>query len=167
MMNPLNGYRLSHVAMFCAILFAGCSGGSKLDTEYVEGVVTLDGTPVAEATVMFVPVTEGQGVSSTGMTDAQGVYRLTAANVGDVTAQAGAGTLPGEYYVGVTKSISETPMSEEEAYEKKVPYVAPRPGQAPKMTHVVPEKYNSPQKSGIKVTVKEGKNDLPIQLSSS
>ncbi len=58
-------------------------------------------------------------------------------------------------------------MSEEEAYEKKVPYVRPQPGQTPKVTHVVPEKYNSPEKSGIKVTVKAEKNEIPIQLSST
>jgi len=149
-----------------AILFVGCSGGPSLDTEYVEGVVTMDGQPVAEATVMFVPVTEGQGASATGMTDANGVYKLTAANVGGVTAQAGSGTLPGEYYVGVIKSVQETPMSEEEAFEKGIPYVAPQPGQAPKVTHVVPVKYNDPKQSGLKATVKDGKNDIPITLTS-
>ncbi len=87
-MNRLNGCRVSSVATLCAILIAGCSGGSTLRTESVEGVVTLDGQPVAEATVMFVPVTEGQGLSATGMTDAKGVYRLTAANKGGATAQA-------------------------------------------------------------------------------
>lgn len=149
----------------CAVVLAGCSGGG-IKTEYVEGVVTLDGKPVPEATVMFVPVTEGQGTSATGMTDTQGVFKLTAANVGGAKAKPEAGTAPGEYYVGVIKSVSEQAMSEEESHEKGVPYVSPQPGQVPKITHVVPEKYNDPQKSGLKATVKERDNKTPIELSS-
>ncbi len=166
-MNRLNGYCLSLVAMSFVSWIAGCSGESHLATEPVQGLVTLDGQPVPEATVMFVPVTEGQGLPATGQTDAQGVYRLTAANAQDATAKAGAGTRPGEYFVGVIKSVSETPMSEEEAFEKGVKYVAPPPGQTPKVNHVVPQKFNDPKNSGIKVTVKEGENDIPISLASS
>jgi hypothetical protein len=151
----------------CAVAISGCPGGEGvLDTEYVKGVVTLDGTPVPEATVMFVPVTEGQGTSATGRTDANGVYTLTAVDTGEATAETEAGTLPGEYYVGVIKSVSEAPMSEEEAEAKGVKYVAPTPGQEPKVTHVVPQRYNDPKKSGLKVTVKAGDNDIPIKLTS-
>jgi hypothetical protein len=151
----------------CAVAVAGCPADTRVvDTDYVEGVVTLDGTPVPEATVMFTPVTAGQGLAATGQTDANGVYKLTAATTGDATAEAGAGTLPGEYYVGVVKSVSETPMSEEEADEKGVEYVAPEPGQEPKVTHVVPVRYNDPKGSGIQVTVEAGSNDIPIPLTS-
>ena len=152
----------------CALVFSGCpSGGASLGTEYVEGVVTLDGNPIADATVMFVPVTEGEGLSATGQTDASGVYKLTAANMGGETAAAGGGTLPGEYFVGVIKSVSEEPMSEEEAFEKGIPYTAPDPNVAPKLVHEVPTKYNNPRESGLKVTVKAGKNDIPLQLSAT
>ena len=34
-------------------------------------------------------------------------------------------------------------------------------------THVVPEKYNIPSESGIKVTVKEGANNIPIELTTN
>ena len=151
----------------CAVAVAGCPADTAVvDTEYVEGVVTLDGTPVPEATVMFTPVTPGQGLGATGQTDANGVYKLTATTTGDATAEAGAGTLPGEYYVGVIKSVTETPMSEEEAYEKGVKYVPLEPGQEPEVTHVVPVKYNDPKSSGIKKTVEAGSNNIPIELTS-
>jgi hypothetical protein len=167
-MHRLNcGLLLLGLAIY-AVGMTGCGGGEAvLDTEFVQGVVTLDGKPVAEATVVFVPVTEGKGVSATGRTDASGTYKLTAANTGGAAATAEGGTLPGEYYVGVTKSVSETPLSEEEAFEKGVKYVAPAPGQAPKLTHEVPQKYNKPLESGLKVTVQAGTNDIPIELTSN
>lgn len=166
-MHRLN-YRLMLLGLAaCAVAITGCpSGGAVVDTEHVRGVVTLDGEPVPEATVMFSPVTEGQGMAATGNTDANGVYELTAASTGEGAAKAGAGTLPGEYYVGVIKSVTETGMSEEEAHEKGVEYVAPAPGEAPEVTHVVPVKYNSPKDSGLKVTVEAGSNDIPIKLTS-
>ncbi len=137
-----------------------------MGVEYVEGVVTMDGTPVAEATVMFVPVTEGEGLSATGMTDESGVYKLTAANLGGETAPAGGGTLPGEYYVGVIKSVQEVPLSAEEAEEQGVEFVEPSSESIPETTHVVPVKYNNPKESGLKFTVEAGDNDIPITLTS-
>ncbi len=155
----------------CVIGLTGCGGGSQkeiLDTEPVQGLVTLDGEPVPEAVVTFVPVTEGQGVSATGTTDANGVYTLTAAITGEKAGEAGAGTLPGEYLVGVAKTIVESPLSEEEAEEKGVEYVPSTgdPGADTTFTYVVPEKYNSPRDSEIKVTVAAGENDIPIELTS-
>lgn len=164
-MKRLNSYLRALVSALGLALLTGCSGGSSLDTEYVEGVVTMNGAPVPDATVMFVPVSEGQGLSATGMTDAKGNYRLTAANTGVGMAAAGKGTLPGEYFVGVTKSIQEPELSEEEAFDKGVKYVAPKPGQAPKVTHVVPKKYNKAKESGLTATVKEGKNIIPLELT--
>ena len=105
-------------------------------------------------------------MSATGRTDANGLYKLTASARGEGATNAEGGTLPGEYYVGVIKSVSDTPMSEEEAHEKGVEYVAPPPGQAPTVTHVVPQKYNDPKQSGLKVTVEAGTNDIPIELTS-
>ncbi|HVX57439.1 MAG TPA: carboxypeptidase-like regulatory domain-containing protein [Candidatus Saccharimonadales bacterium] len=133
---------------------------SALKTEEVEGVVTLDGTPVPGATVTFVPV-QPDGATATGMTDSAGKYRLTALKPG-YNPQPGSGTLPGEYNVGVSKIKSpEPPKSTEETM--------PKPGERPKgseITYLVPQKYENPQDSGIKKTVKEGKNDIPIELTS-
>ena len=62
----------------------GCGGdeAETVSTEMVEGVVTLDGRPVEGATLTFVPVTEGFGAAATGMSDAEGKYRLTAVGAG-------------------------------------------------------------------------------------
>jgi hypothetical protein len=164
-MSRLNGGLLLLCLVSWFVALTGC--GSAVSTEYVEGVVTVDGKPVAEATVMFTPVTQGQGAPATGTTDANGVYKLTAVTVGEAKPTAEGGTLPGDYFVGVIKSVSATAMSEEEAYEKGVPYVAPRPGEVPEMKHEVPQKYNDPKTSGLKVTVQAGKNTIPLELKSA
>jgi hypothetical protein len=153
----------------CLVFFTGCSGSPTLDTEPVEGVVTLDGTPVSGATVMFVAVNEGQGMSANGYTDENGIYRLTAVDTKGAVAEAEGGTLPGEYYVGVVKSETEAQMSAEEAYKQGVKLESSSGSSAPKapeVTHIVPQKYNNPRQSGLKVTVQEGKNNIPIELSS-
>jgi hypothetical protein len=147
-----------------AVAITGCPGAPErevLDTEYVEGVVTLDGEPVAEATVTFIPVTDGQGCSATGRTDASGTYKLTAVPTGELTAEPGAGTLPGEYYVGVRKIEMAAGGEEEEEEEEELG----EPGEN-EPTYLVPKKYDIPTESGIQVTVKEGENDIPIELSS-
>ena len=165
-MHRLNYCLLALGLAACVVGLTGCPGQATVDAEYVVGVVTLDGTPVADATVMFSPVTAGQGLPATGRTDASGVYKLTATASEGAAAEPGAGTLPGEYYVGVIKSVTEAPMSEEEAFEKGVEFVPPPPGQAPEMKHEVPGKYNNPKESGLKVTVEAGSNDIPIELTS-
>lgn len=146
----------------------GCDGGgATLKTEPVQGVVTLDGTPVEGATVMFVPVTKGSGLSATGYTDANGVYKLTANTSGEDVAKVEGGTLPGEYHVAVTKAVADVPLSEEEAMEQGVAYKPPAPGQAPQMTYIVPKKYQLAPRSGLKVTVQEGENNIPLELTSN
>jgi hypothetical protein len=38
---------------------------------------------------------------------------------------------------------------------------------APKITYVVPQKYNNPRESGLKVTVQAGQNTIPLELTSN
>ncbi|MGI6418573.1 MAG: hypothetical protein ACOX1P_23240 [Thermoguttaceae bacterium] len=152
--------------LVCALGVIGCAGRS-LETVYVEGVVTLDGKPVSGATVTFVPVKEQGGVSATGSTDESGIYKLTAVGAGAVKAEAGTGTLPGEYYVGVDKTIVDAPSDDlpEEVRREAQQSGKGRP-RPPAIKYVVPKKYNNPKESGLKVTVKEGENNIPIELTS-
>lgn len=149
----------------CVAASLGC-GAKKpaVATELVEGVVTLDGQPVSGATITFTPVQNGAGAPATGTSDEAGKYSVTAVGTGMAGAMPGAGTLPGEYYVGVVKDeVPEIPQSGDPGYEEPP---SGRPA-SPTITHVVPEQFNNPQTSGIKVTVKPGKNDIPINLKSS
>ena len=75
----------------------GCGGEKKLaGTVPVSGTVKLKGAPLAGATVMFAPTTTGVRAAS-GMTDANGQFKLT-------TLQAGDGAFPGDFLVTVTKT---------------------------------------------------------------
>ena len=57
------------------VTVAGCGGNADLGT--VAGVVTLDGQPLANATVEFIPTDDGETRSSyDGTTDASGRYEL-------------------------------------------------------------------------------------------
>jgi hypothetical protein len=56
-------------------LALGCSKPDRPPLGRVEGFVTLDGIPLAEAAVLFTP--DGPGRTSIGRTDGSGRYRLT------------------------------------------------------------------------------------------
>lgn len=158
-------YRITQFSLVAlalsAILLTGC--GEVLDTEPVTGKVTLDGDPVEGATVNFRPVDPEVGCSATGITDAEGIYKLTAT---DPTAKTDAGTLPGEYQITVFKNQAAEVVSTEEAEESGGEATTLAPGQDPEITYHVPKKYNMERTSGLKETVKEGENEINLELTS-
>ncbi len=77
--------------------FTGCGGGMTP----VTGVVTLDGKPLAEATVTFISE-DGKTVAS-GQSDDTGTFTLTSGNA--------PGAFPGTYKVTVTKYPKVVGMS--------------------------------------------------------
>lgn len=153
------------LAVLCVLVLGACHRQPKLETQPVEGTLTLDGKPVEGATVTFVPVVEGQGASATGITDAGGRFTLTVVDTTRGRATPGGGTVPGDYFVGVMKTTFPQAASEEEEEGGGKTTGTEAPSE-PKLTHVVPQKYNDPRRSGLRVTVKEGKNVIPIELSS-
>mgnify|MGYP000250610453 CR=1 FL=1 len=161
-MSRLNYCLILLIVASPMVLMLGC-GPTPLKTEYVEGVVTLDGEIVPGATVMFVPATEGLGMSANGFTDENGVYKLSAK---DPLAKPEAGTLPGEYIVMVIKNDVEVEMSAEEAEAAGVEY-KPRPsGYSAPVTYIVPKKYNQKRTTDLKATVVEGENNIPLELTT-
>ena len=123
-------------------VWAGC-GKSGPSVEMVQGMVLLDGAPLAGATIGFTPLTPGVGLPASGASAADGGFRLTATRGG----MPGRGTAVGDYAVTVTKTerISEPPSED-------------RPAAPLKIRHVVPEAYGSIATSGLKATVKKGVN---------
>jgi hypothetical protein len=69
-----------NLTLLAALAIAGCSDSPERGA--VEGVLTLDGQPVASALVIFAP--EQPGVKqSMGVTDAEGRFKLNAADSPD------------------------------------------------------------------------------------
>jgi len=70
---PSRAYRPSSAAMLLALVL-GCSSGDQPPLGRVRGKVTLDGQPLAGATIMFMPQ---QGRRSRAITNSDGSYELS------------------------------------------------------------------------------------------
>ena len=150
------------LAAFAIVALAsalGC-GGAKVKTEMVTGKVTLDGQPVAKATVTFAPASGGSGAY--GTTDDNGVYTLTTQG-----GAAGKGALPGEYQVAVIKEENVAPQPTPEERQKASAEGRDISKDYPaEFKSIVPKKYNAPQASGLTATVVKGKNTIDFDLKS-
>ncbi len=139
------------VATF-AVLAAGCSG--KGDGPKITGVVMLDNQPLAEARLQFVPMADRALGVAGATTDAQGRFEIKPHPT------TGATLKPGSYHVFVTKLVQKdgTPASGEDAAMLEASGV---------LRNLVPRKYSDPElPPQLKVEIKEGDNQLPIQLTS-
>jgi len=145
--------RLLFVTSLTAVV-AGCPAASGPQVHYVEGVVTLDGQPVEGANVSFSPV-DKNGKGATGMTGANGVFKLTTIPDGEP----GGGAMAGDYNVAFSKTVTSDPnavtSSEDPNYGKSS---STGKTESFKSEKVIPEKYENPATSGFKVTVKAGEN---------
>ncbi len=140
------------VFCFCALLLSpllGCGGGAANKGPAlvpVEGVVTLDGKPLAEASVMF-----GTG-SAVGETDANGHFVLKA--------QGGKTGCP----VGEFKVIVEKWVKPDGSVYRSADGVSPMDAGAKQQ---IPARYSDLEKTELKASVKkEGGNKFEFQLKS-
>ena len=143
------------------LVSVGC-GSSGPPVNLVEGKVTMDGSPLAGATVMFSPTSSGTGRAAAGVTDASGVYKLT-----DMAATAaGSGAATGDYLVAITKSEGDGGGGTGEESGSDYEY-NPNPNAPMTMKSAVPDKYTRPESSGLTATVAAGKNEINFDLSSN
>lgn len=148
------------VFVLCAAML-GCYSTPFLQTEYVEGLVTLDGAPISDATVTFVPLEPGQGSAGVGTSDASGVYRLSTLSSRDgLMPKHGAGVLPGTYQVGVEKI--EIPAE----IQARIDAGESVPLNPASLKRVIPSRFADPEKSGLVVDVVPGSNDIPLAIRS-
>ena len=82
--------------LFLLAATAGCGGAEAT----VSGTVTLDGSPLEQGTVMFVPTQPGKAQAATGVISG-GDYWVQVAKTG--------GLFPGEYRVRITASARRSP----------------------------------------------------------
>lgn len=138
------------IAVCLASVCLGCRSGNYPKTVKVEGTVTLEGKPLADATVVFFPAV-GQR-PATGSTDSIGRFQLS-------TFQQGDGAVPGEHMVAVVPK--DPPSMPGQAFASPgssnlpdEPYVEP-----------FPARYNRPNTSGLTATVAaDGKNEFNFEL---
>lgn len=150
-MKMFNKY-LSGLIVFVALLPVACAPqGSTLDTQRVQGVVTIKGQPAQGAFVSFEPETNEAGAEpASGYADAQGKYMLTS-----VTGNPQQGALAGNYIVTVScHEIVVTKGKDAMGEEIEI--------QTPKL--ISPEKYSNTKTSPLKATVVKGENTLDFDL---
>jgi len=134
-------YHISFLLLLPAVLvFSGC--GDNRAPAKATGTVSLDGRPVANATVMFSPVSGER--NSYGFTDGQGRYELR------FTGQL-KGAVVGEHRVDIRTGSSEATSATDET------------GSGP--TETIPAKYNT--ESELTATLRSGNNTVNFELTSN
>jgi hypothetical protein len=138
------------IAVLSLIALAGC-GRTKDGPATVEvmGTVTLDGTPVEAASVLFSPeIGSGDGrLASQATTDSEGRFKLTT-HIGGGKFKSG--IVPGKYVVTIAKL---------DAAAAKNTFTQPK--------NLLPPQYADPQKSQLTAEVAAGQaNDFQFPLKS-
>lgn len=138
----------------CALFgLIGCGDGKPRNFT-VSGRVTLDGQPLADASVAFVP--DGNGQPAHGQSDKDGVYTLATGM------QPGVG--PGRYKIVVTKDElppmdpSWTPQQKMEARLK----ASKSPGKS-----LVPKAYTAAATTPLTCTVPVAEGKFDVELKSA
>lgn len=153
---------LAGAAVAAIVLGGACNRGTTKPKTYpVTGTVTMNGQPVAGATVTFTPK-EPAGPGQAGpqaasaVTDDQGRYQIGTFAKGD-------GALPGEYLVSVTKYEGGGPTGGGSGSEEE--YRPPVPGEeVPVPKNVLPAQYANPNSSGLSFKVEAKSNTYDITL---
>ncbi|MFO0941153.1 MAG: carboxypeptidase-like regulatory domain-containing protein [Pirellulales bacterium] len=132
-----------YFCLLSLLILAGCGGESGPRTVKAAGIVTLDGSPVAKATVTFIDSSATN--TAIAITDDQGRFALRHKSDKD-------GAVPGAYKVQVSKTVLG-------GNEKG--------GTEITISHGLPAKYAVFTTSGLEETVPDsGKDDFKIELKS-
>lgn len=133
-------------------LFAGCRGKKLPTIVKAEGVVTLDGNPIENATISF--ISERTDYHAIGNTDAQGKFAMRVARA---EYEGKIGACPGDYKVEISKTVmgDKTPgKSDDEPVSIN-------------LQNAIPLKYTSISTSNLVVTVPDnGSDQLNFDLKS-
>jgi hypothetical protein len=150
------------------IYFVGCSADDGLGSRYsVSGTVKYKGAPVPKATINFSPSGKDTAKPGASGTVTDGNFTLTTLTPGD-------GALPGEYKVTISaREADDARLKEETAkFAKKHGMgkmeIVPQEIMAKVRSEwkpTIPVKYENPQTSELKATVKEESNSFTFELT--
>jgi len=142
-------------------LLPGCGDDTGLGKRYpVYGTVTYKDSPVEAGRISFIPVdskNENQRAAAGEITN--GSYSLTTGTAGD-------GALPGEYFVTIASKLIDDSKVKETIEKYGGGGRQQDVGKAgAKAKNLIPGKYQLPETSELKVTVKESSNkfDFPLK----
>ena len=162
-----NIFFTSILVVLSVLVFAGCKNPDARFVK-VEGTIKYNGEAIEGADVTFVPV-DSSGEAASGRTDANGKYTLTTAGA----QKAGAGAVPAEYTVLVSKNETTQITDPDELAEQRgdITYdqlqerLTAKGGSTTQITHkaLIPAKYSNPGMALLKATVTKGKTD-PIDF---
>ena len=159
--------RASFSALFVvALSLSGCGTGVDFKTVPASGILTMDGAPVEGAGVTF--MSKEKNRVAEGKTDASGRFTLKTV-VGKIMLD---GAVVGAHKVSVAKTENTGKGAEKVAGESDREMVGRMAGQATntsgiKQKFIIPEKFNSPEYSGLTADVPEGgTKDIEIKVTS-
>jgi hypothetical protein len=136
------------------VLLALLAGGCSANQGRVEGIIALDGQPVAGAEVAFHPDGDTKRNTYSGKTNDEGRYEL-------LFPQGTDGVAPGSYRVVVTKHVAKPGAAEAN------PHQDIRMLRTGGLTeNVLPSLYSTPEKTPLRAEVNLGKNTFNFQLTS-
>ena len=142
------------LALLLVPILVGCNGAgsNQRETAPVRVTLTLDGKPLADASIAF--VASKDPVPASGKTDANGVAEMMTYSTGD-------GAVLGTHNVMVIKNE----LSGKEAAEQDSAAYDPN-ATGMKVKALIPVKYNNPGTSGFTAEVKKEKNEFSFELKS-
>lgn len=158
--RSVNGI-LNHLVLTASLVLGISACGNDLNLAPVEGTVTFQGKPLANATVTFIP--KGEGSLGVGITDEEGSFSISTGGQAGVT--------PG--MCAVTVSKMESSGGGQAALEKMSEADRQKMMMSGKMQGVmtgtpksaIPAQYGNAMTSGLNFTVnKDGENNFPITL---
>jgi hypothetical protein len=136
--------RLLSVTLAVALCL-GCGKGDGLNRASVEGKVSLDGAPVEQGSITFVPASGTKGPTAGGMVE-KGRYSISAAK----------GPVVGQYSVEI--------HAPRKSGKKVQAPMAPAGTMTDATVDAAPAQYNS--KSTLKKEVKAGRNEIDFDMNS-
>ncbi len=142
------------IALAIAVLFTGC-GSSPPDIVPVQGVVTLNGVPLPDVEVRFLPLIQGFGgeYTATGITDENGRFVL------NVLGREGACAVLNHV------CIEEAPLPEEARGMSAKSQTLASKILGSRKNRPIPNRYTTFAQSPLKIEVSSQKQDYSIELT--